>query len=352
MSQQSFEKELYQNINQYFESNQISRYANKKMLVKVILACVFWVTSIILLFLLGGYGKLVFFLLYVFHCFSQLFILLNIAHDANHGAIFKNKILKKIMPYSFDLCGVNSYMWRQLHHAQHHNCMNIDGEDETLVARKLFRFSKKTNPRFIHQFQHFYFLLFYGLFTADWVFFKDFECFFFPHTQYLRQKNHPPVAYHSLFIGKSLYIGYMIILPIIIFNYSFWLMLFTFIISHFLIGIIGGTVIQITHPLSEADFPESKKEYQDFARFVFATTADYSINSKIADWFFGGLHLHVAHHLCPNVCHVHYKELTKIIAETSARYRVKYRVNRTMFDAVKDHYMHLKSLSTSSYATN
>jgi len=345
MSTNPFEKELFANIRGYFQANGISKYANREMRLKLITAAVLWPISLALLFIYGGESKLAFFLLYAFHCFTQLFIMLNIAHDANHGAISSNKFFKKLIRYSFDLCGVNSYMWRQLHHAQHHDCMNVDGEDETLVARHLFRFSEKTKHRFIHRFQHLYFLLFYGLFTADWVFFKDFECFFFPHTEYLRKKKHKSVEYVKLFIGKVYYIGYMIVLPFILFNYSIWFILLTFLICHLLIGLIGGTVIQITHPLTGADFPESKKAYPNFATFVFATTADYSLNSKIARLFFGGLHLHVAHHLCPNVCHVHYRAITQIVTETAANHHIQHRINPTMLDAIKDHYLHLKSLS-------
>ena len=345
MSTNAFEKELYANISGYFADNGISKYANKEMRLKLITAAVLWPVSLALLFIYGGESKLAFCLLYAFHCLTQIFILLNIAHDANHGAVFSNKISKNLIRYTFDLCGVNSYIWRQLHHAQHHNCMNVDGEDETLVARHLFRFSEKTSHRFIHRFQHFYFLILYGLFTADWVFFKDMECFFFPHTEYLKKKKHRPAEYVKLFIGKVYYIGYMIVLPLILFDYSIWFISLTFLICHFMMGLIGGTVIQITHPLTGADFPESKKEYPNFATFVFATTADYSLNSKIAGLFFGGLHLHVAHHLCPNVCHVHYRAITQIVTETAAIHHVQHRINPTMFDAVKDHYLHLKSLS-------
>ena len=236
-------------------------------------------------------------------------------------------------------------MWRELHHAQHHNCMNIDGEDETLVLRNLMRFTDRKKHRWIYKFQHFYFFIFYGLFTADWVFTKDFECFFFPHTAYLKKKKHPRIEIVKLFAGKLFYIGYMVILPVWLLGFSFGFVLLTFVICHFLIGIIGGAVIQITHPLTGADFPESRNQYEHFVYHVFATTADYSVNSRIADWFFGGLHLHVVHHLSPGICHTHYRQLTKIIKTVSEKHKVNYRVNKTMFDAIKDHYLHLKSLS-------
>ncbi|MBL7793638.1 MAG: fatty acid desaturase [Saprospiraceae bacterium] len=345
MDAKVFEKELYSKINAYFNDNNISRYANGKMYVKLAVAAAMWTSSLYLLFAYGGANPWLFFSLYVFHCFAQLFILLNIAHDANHGAIFDTPFLNKLMSYSFELSGVNSYMWRELHHAQHHSCMNIDGEDESLVARKLLRFTEKTQKRFIYRFQHLYFWIIYGLFTADWVFFKDFECFFFPHTTYLKNKKHPPGEYVKLFVFKLIYIGYMIVLPILLWEYSIGWVILVFLVGHFIIGIIGAMVIQLTHPLTTAAFPESKNEYPNFTAFVFATTADYSINSNIAACFFGGLHLHVIHHLGPNICHTHYHNLTKIVSEVASKYQVNYRVNPTMYDAVKDHYLHLKSLS-------
>ena len=341
----AFKNELFLRINMYFKDSQISKYANLKMFFKLMIACVIWPTSCYLLFSYRGENKLLFFCLYLFHFSAQLFILLNIAHDANHYAIFKNKFLSKVMTYSFDLCGVSSYMWRELHHAQHHTCINIDGEDETLVARNLFRFTKNHPKRFLYRFQHFYFLFFYGFFTADWVFFKDFECFFFPYTNYLKTMKHPGKEYVKLFLFKIVYIGYMIVLPAFITSFSVVFIIFIFLACHFVIGLIGGTVIQITHPLATAEFPASKADYPNFASHVFATTADYSVNSKIAEWFFGGLHLHVIHHLCPNICHVHYNHLTIIVKEVAQKYQVNYRVNRTMLTAIKDHYHLLKSLS-------
>jgi linoleoyl-CoA desaturase len=260
-------------------------------------------------------------------------------------AVLKNKTLGKILRYSFDLCGVSSYMWRELHHAQHHNCINIDGEDETLVARKLLRFTKSSKLRLFHKFQHFYSFIVYGFFTADWVFTKDFECFFFPHTKYLKNKKHPRIEIIKLFVWKFLYIGYMILLPILWLGYSTYIVLLAFLVCHFLIGIIGGTIIPITHPLTGADFPMSRQVYDHYVYHVFATTADYAVNSRIADWFFGGLHLHVIHHLCPGICHIHYHELTKILKIVTEKYQINYRVNRTVFEAVMDHYRHMKSLS-------
>lgn len=345
MKSTDLKDELYDKIDQYFIDNNLSKYADTQMGIKLSIAVTWWVLSLILLFTVDA-NRMGFFALYSFHCFAQLYILLNIAHDANHMSIAKNRKLGNPLRYSFDLCGVSSYMWRELHHAQHHHCINIEGEDETLIARHLFRFTSKTRHRFIHRFQHLYFFIFYGLFTVDWVLLKDFECFFFPHTDYLEKKKHPKKEYIKLFAWKLFYLGYMILLPIFMLGYSVVYVLLLFFVCHFMIGIIGGTVIQITHPLTGAEFPESKEDYDHFVYHVFATTADYSVDGRFADWFFGGLHLHVIHHLCPKICHTHYRDLTKIVKRVAEKHQVGYRVNRTMYDAIKDHYLHLKSLST------
>ena len=41
------------------------------------------------------------------------------------------------------------------------------------------------------------------------------------------------------------------------------------------------------------------------------TTANFATDSKLAAFFTGGLNQQVEHHLFPNICHVHYKKLSK-----------------------------------------
>jgi linoleoyl-CoA desaturase len=340
----TFKEEVYQSINDYFKENHLSKHANYQMHVKLWVGFSWWLLSFILLFTVSA-TKSGFFGLYIFHVFSQLFILLNISHDANHNSISKNKKINRWLSYSFDLCGVNSYMWRELHHAHHHYCINISGEDENLVARGLFRFTKRAKFKFFHKFQHIYFFILYGLFSADYILTKDFECFFLPYTKYLKEKKHPAIEYIKLFLFKFCYIGYMILLPVIYLHYSWFFIIGIFFICHFMIGIIAGTVIQITHPLRANEFPQSRNEYDNFVFHVFATTSDYSEKSTIANWFFGGLHLHVIHHLSPAICHTHYAVLTERIKLIAEKHKVVYKSNRTMLDAIKEHYYHLQNLS-------
>ncbi len=344
----AFVKELQHQINDYFTKNKISKKGNTLMFAKVYFALFWWLSSCILLFI-STYNPSQFAGLYLFHCFAQLYILLNIAHDANHNAISKNKKINRILHYSFDLCGVNSYMWRSLHHDQHHYCMNVHGEDETMIARHLFRFTEETKIRFIHKFQHLYFFFFYGLFIVDWVLTKDFECFFLPHTEHLKKAKHPFSEYVKLFVWKFLYIGYMILIPIFYLGFSPIFIIPLFFVAHFIVGVIGGVIVQIAHPIENASFPKSSNEYDNFIYHIFATTADFSAKSNLAKWFWGGLNLHVIHHIAPGVCHTHYPDLTKIVKDIAKKHGVEYRESKTIFGAIYQHYLLLKRMGKEAY---
>jgi linoleoyl-CoA desaturase len=58
----------------------------------------------------------------------------------------------------------------------------------------------------------------------------------------------------------------------------------------------------------------------------------------------GGLHTHVAHHLFPGICHVHYPALTRLIATTARDCGLPYRVNPHFGAALAAHHRLLHRL--------
>ncbi len=157
---------------------------------------------------------------YLLNALAQTFLLLNIAHDSNHNAVSSGRATNKLLNYAFDLCGINSYMWRILHHRGHHSCINLHGEDDALTGRGIFRFTPHEPRMRWQRFQHIYGLFVYALFSLDYVFVRDFECFFFPTHDYLKRTKHPLREYAILFAGKAVYVTYMLILPVVILGKS------------------------------------------------------------------------------------------------------------------------------------
>ncbi len=275
---------------------------------------------------------------------AETFLLLNIAHDSNHNAIARNPTVNKTLNYVFDLCGINSYMWRILHHRGHHSCINLHGEDDALTGRGLFRFTPHEPRAYHHRFQHIYGLVLYAFFSLDYVFVRDFECFFFPSHDYLRRTKHPAREYVILFAGKLFYLTYMLILPIVVLGISPWLVLGSFLLVHLVIGLSVSLVFQTTHTIDSTYFPATRSEFENGVYHIFATTADYATENPVVGWLVGGLNHHIAHHLCPFVCHTHYPPLTRIVRETAAEFGVPYRQHPTMTRAIRHHLILLKQL--------
>jgi linoleoyl-CoA desaturase len=282
--------------------------------------------------------------LYLLGGIAQTFLLLNIAHDSNHNAISHRSQVNKALNYVFDLCGMSSYMWRILHHRGHHSCINLHGEDDALSGRGIFRFTPYEPRAPWHRFQHIYVLFVYAMFSLDYVFFRDFQCFFFPTHEYLRRTKHSLREYAILFAGKGFYLTYMLILPVMVLGKSPMLVAGAFLLVHLIVGLAVTLVFQSTHTVDSTYFPSDRSEFENGVYHIFATTADYATENPLVGWLAGGLNHHVVHHLCPFVCHTHYAPLTRIVKETAKEFGVPYRQHSTMTLAIRHHLILLKQL--------
>ena len=339
----AFPRVLRRRLDNFFSERNISPKADRTMWVKIALGSAVLAGSWIALYAFKP-DSWRFVALYLLNALAQTFLLLNIAHDSNHNAISKQGPVNRLLNYSFDVCGINSYMWRILHHRGHHSCINLYPEDDALTGRGILRFTPH-EPRVRWQrFQHIYALLVYALFSLDYVFVRDFECFFFPSHDYLKRAKHPLREYVILFAGKGLYLTYMLVLPVVLLGKSPLLVALAFVLAHLIIGLTVALVFQTTHTVDSTYFPSHRNEFDSGVYHIFATTADYATANPLVAFLAGGLNHHIVHHLCPFVCHTHYAQLTRIVEETAAEYGVPYRQNRTMSQAIVQHLILLKQL--------
>lgn len=338
-----FPKVLRSRLDRFFADQDISPKADRAMRLKIATGLAVLGGSWIALYALSP-GSWRFVALYLLGGLAQTFLLLNIAHDSNHNAISSRSVVNKTLNYVFDLCGISSYMWRILHHRGHHSCINLHGEDDALSGRGIFRFTPYESRLPWHRFQHMYALFVYAMFSLDYVFFRDFQCFFFPTHEYLKRTTHPLSEYVILFAGKGSYLTYMLVLPVIVLGKSPLLVAGSFILVNLIVGLTVTLVFQSTHTVDSTYFPSDRGEFENGVYHIFATTADYATERPLVGWLVGGLNHHVVHHLCPYVCHTHYAPLTRIVKETAEEFGVSYRQNPTMRAAVLHHLALLKQL--------
>jgi linoleoyl-CoA desaturase len=345
----SFPKVLRRRLDKFFADQNVSPKADPTMWFKIAAGVAVLMGSWIAIYAFKM-DSWKFAALYVLGGLAQTFLLLNIAHDSNHNAISSVPSINKTLNYAFDVCGINSYMWRILHHRGHHSCINLHGEDDALTGRGIFRFTPHEPRARWHRFQHIYALFFYAMFSLDYVFVRDFEAFFFPTHDYLKRTRHPAREYAILFAGKAFYFTYMLILPVVLLGKSPLLVAGAFVLVHLIVGLSVSLVFQTTHTIDSTYFPSSRNEFDNSVYHIFATTADYATSNPVVGWLAGGLNHHIAHHLCPFVCHTHYAPLTRIVQETAEEFGVPYRQHPTMTRAIWHHLLLLKQLGNEDYS--
>lgn len=347
-----FTRTLNRRIQAYFKDHGISRHANGAMLLKVLVALLWWAGSYTLI-LLNCWSNLELIALYLLHGFGQLFMAFNLAHDANHSALSSRRWVNQLFSLSFDVVGVNSYMWRLMHNDSHHFHVNIQDTDVSIRTNGFFRFSPGDPWRPHHRYQHIYAPWFYCLATLEWVFLKDFNWFLFKHQiGNAIAVRHPLVQWIKLFLFKGFYFGYVLALPMLLLDNPAWVPLLGFVLYHFGIGFAIALIFQTTHVIEGTTYPKADEHGRipnNYISHLVQTTADYAWRNPVANWFYGCLNVHTVHHIYPQICHVHYPRLTPILIATAQEYGFAYREHRTVWQAFRAHLRMLKALGQPDY---
>lgn len=351
--QPGFYAEVKQEVDNYFKVNGIAKNANGKMIFK----SVFFLGAMIafyLLILLGGFSMTVNLLLALLLGVVQAFIGFNVSHDAIHGSYSSSSKINKMLSTTFYLLGASPYMWTITHNKVHHTFTNIPGHDEDLdVAPGLVRVSPHEEKKPVMKYQHLYAFFLYGFASLSWVFRKDYVKFFQKKIGQTDNSKHPKIEYFNLFFFKILYYIMFIVVPLIVLDITWWQFLIGFLGMHLAEGFVLGLVFQLAHVVEGTQFPQPDLEGkldESWAIHQMQTTANFSTRSSLATFLCGGLNFQIEHHLFPNICHIHYPVISKIVQDTAKKYDVPYHENRTFLKALRSHYNTLKKFGREDVA--
>ncbi|MBL4605154.1 MAG: acyl-CoA desaturase [Flavobacteriaceae bacterium] len=343
-----FSKTLRKRVNQHFKTNNTSRNANVNMVAKTIFMLALFFVPLVILSTGVVTSTGVLFSLYILSGFGMAGIGMGVMHDAIHGSYSKNKKINTFLGYSFNLIGANATVWKIQHNVLHHTYTNIEEADDDLNAPFFLRFSPHAKHYKVHKFQHIYIWFFYCISTVSWITTKDFvRLKRYRDMGFLDKKNEYKKVLVSMTAWKLLYYSYALALPIIMLPFSWGVILMAFLCMHFVTGLLVSIVFQIAHimPATEFPLPDENGEMSDcWYRHQLATTSNFSPKSKLLFWLIGGLNYQVEHHVLPDVCHVHYKSLAKIVADTAKEFGMPYHVKKSMIHAIGDHTRMLRML--------
>lgn len=304
-----FIKDLHQKVNLYLKSQPNGRFANSGYWFKIIFLLTFLILAYSQLLLSTSY--IVIIISYILLGLILFLLALNLAHDAAHNSLTRNHSLNAFLFYfSFVLNGINPYLWRKRHLLEHHPFPNIPHRDPDLIQVKWLRYCKEQKHYWYHRFQHFYAPLIYMMYTLFWVIIKDFKRNISPGCRL----STPQIIFINLVV-KLYYFLYILILPLymkpelwsaIVFGFLLLhtigsvLVVFTFVISHYVDGIKNSVI-------------ENETIHTSWEMHQINSSVDFHSESKVALFLFGGFNCHNAHHLFPGVSHVHYPAITSIL---------------------------------------
>jgi len=343
-----FHKVLRKKVNGYFKENNISKYANTGMKFKTAFMVALYIVPFILMLTVFKSSVPMVLLMWFIMAFGMSGIGLSVMHDANHGAYSKNQTVNKWLGYLLILAGGSDLNWRIQHNVLHHTYTNIEHYDED-INTQVFRMSPSQERKPLHRFQAYYATFFYALMTFYWVVSKDIEGVFrYEKKDLLKgQGTSFKKALIAIILQKILYLSIFLVLPLYVLEVSPWVVVLGFLLKHFTSGIILAYVFQPAHVIEETEFyvpDENLSVESNWAIHQLRTTSNFAQDNKILSWYVGGLNYQVEHHLFPNICHVHYKAISKIVKETAEEYGVPYYSHPTFYAALKSHFSLLNKL--------
>ncbi|HET9553429.1 MAG TPA: fatty acid desaturase [Anaeromyxobacteraceae bacterium] len=258
----------------------------------------------------------------------------NVMHDANHGASTTRAGWNRLLAYSSDLIGGSSVIWRHKHNVLHHGYTNVLGVDEDLESGGLLRLARGQPRRPVHRLQHLYVWVLYALFPLRWFLLDDFRDLLTRRVGASPLPRPSPGAVALLLLGKLLFVGWALVVPLWLHPWSEVLPLGLVAVGT--LGVTLATVFQLAHAVGEARFHAAAAGPvpSDWATYQVASTVDFARGSRLCAWYLGGLNFQVVHHLFPTVSHVHYPDLAPIVERCCRRHGVPYRAWDTLRDAL------------------
>jgi len=342
-----FRKELNRRVDAYFNDQNLAKRDNPQMYLK---------TAIIVLWMVAAYSFTLFgpeaTSLKILGCIVFALGLAGFAfcvgHDANHGGYSNHKWVNQCLGVTYDLIGLSSYLWKFRHNYLHHTYTNILGWDVEIHGDGLVRMSPDMPHQWYHRWQHLFIWFIYPLIPIYWSV-CDIYIIFAKRRYHENVVPKPSLQQLTiLLLGKVGWVGLFIGIPLAV-GYSPLQVGLGFILTYFTYGLVICEVFMLAHVVDTAEFitpsQEEKLVEDEWAIFQVRTTVDFAPKNPICNWYFGGLNYQVVHHLFPHICHIHYPQISQILADLCEEAGVHYQVYQTLTGAIASNYNWLKVMS-------
>ena len=338
---------LKKNVNSYFKEKGISTKGNWKTALKSVVMLSIYLTPFILMLTVPMYGWMIFPLAAIMGI-GMAGTGMSVMHDGLHGSSSKKAWLNELMGSTIYMLGSTTFNWKIQHNVLHHTFTNIEGMDEDIESKSALRLSFHAPLKKIHRFQYIYAFFLYSLMMLRKFVNDFFQLHRYNKKGITRQQNAKPTFEYIKLIGSKLIFFFTAIgLPLLFSDFTWWQILFGFIIMICIGGFIMAIVFQMAHVVEgvEQPLPTSEGNIEnEWAIHQLQTTANFARDNPFINWFVGGLNFQIEHHLFPNICHIHYRKISYIVERTAREYGLPYHMKPSFVSALASHTRMLKVL--------
>lgn len=295
--------------------------------------------------LLFGNSTPLLFLFYILCGVTMIVLFINAFHDAAHGALFKTPKYNDWFTYVLEIFGSNRWLWIRRHISLHHAYPNVQDWDIDIKQSDIVRIFPTSPWLNVHKYQHIYMWMIYPLYSLNWLYIRDFKDFFGVKDNYVKRVVEiPKKEVYRLFVAKVFNILYLVVFPSLVLQQPWYMVFAAWVAMHVVGSVVGVVALVSTHVDEHAEFPvtdENGKLSTTWAEHQMIVTKDFSANSRLANFLYGGFTHHVAHHLFPAVGHTYYPHITPIIKKYAQEYNLPY-TNYPFYAAVRSHFRMLR----------
>ncbi|MCT4562505.1 MAG: fatty acid desaturase [Crocinitomicaceae bacterium] len=257
-----------------------------------------------------------FLLCYVLFGWVMLLFAFNFAHDFSHNTVFKKSKWNNLGFIAiYTLVGAHAEAWRERHVNSHHFAPNVMEYDTDLQITGIIRVTPDMTYRWYHRYQFVYACFAYSLYSFYWIFVKD--------VLMLINKRHKGEAdwkyFMSFLLQKIVYVGYLLVVPLLFAEQSIAIVLLGFLLMHFVQSVFLLFTFFMTHHVLETHYPCTDEKgiiQTSWLMNQIRSSNDMHPFSEVANFVLGGFNNHIAHHLFPHIHHLHYPKLNKILYRT------------------------------------
>ncbi|OFZ16693.1 MAG: hypothetical protein A3D92_03520 [Bacteroidetes bacterium RIFCSPHIGHO2_02_FULL_44_7] len=331
-------------VDEYFLQVGDNRKANFRMKLKMLIFFIGLFASYISIYFSTSFALLLF-TAFLYGLFSFL-LAFNIVHDAGHYALFQHKKHNELAMLTLDLFGISSFIW-QTNHNLHHYTPNVLNHDSLVDDFKLGKIVPNGPWHPIFRYQVFYIPILSLFYSFSLVLVSDFIKF----PQILKRANMTDsLRFKRIFqfiLTKILGITISLIIPAILLQLSFGEALLFFLMTHLGPGIMVGFFVAPSHFNTHVKYPEVSAEMTlngSWSAHQLDTTEDFEVNNPVFNFILGGFNHHVAHHLFPEICHIHYPQITQLISITAHEYGLTHHQSRFL-PLYRAHLIHLVNMA-------